>query len=176
MAARSSDPLVEQCRPIRTFQHSFTLIHLGIAVPRFFNILEAEGLLPQVQRIVRGLLEYKNEFEEAADELSLIAQRITIMGGMIPPHDAVALLRNRKNAAARATRAAVDQLRDTGCQLKDLELGRVDFPTLYRGQEVYLSWQLGEAGIGFWHHLDDNDPDRQAIDSEFLKNHRGEEE
>jgi hypothetical protein len=144
-------------------------------VPRFFNLLEAEGLLPEVQRIVRGLLEFKSEYEEAVDGLSLIAQRITIMGGMVPPHDGVVLLRNRKNAAVRASRSAFEQLRDAGCQLKDLEAGRVDFPTLYRGQEVFLSWKLGERGIRFWHHLDEGERERQAIDSEFLKNHRGED-
>jgi hypothetical protein len=144
-------------------------------VPRFFNLLEAEGLLPEVQSLVRGLIGYKSEFDEAAEGLILIAQRITIMGGMVPPHDAVALLRNRKNAAVRASKVAVDQLRYKGCQLYDLETGRVEFPTLYRGQEVCLSWQLGEATIAFWHHLDDGDGFRQAIDSEFLRNHRGEE-
>jgi hypothetical protein len=144
-------------------------------MPRFFNILEAEGLLPEVQRLVRGLLEYKVEYEEAADGLSLVAQRITIMGGMVPAHDAVQLLRNRKSAAARATRGAVDQLRHTGCQLKNLETGLVDFPTLYKGQEVYLCWQMGEDTIRFWHHLEDGYGGRRAIDSEFLKNHRGEE-
>ncbi len=131
--------------------------------------------MPEVQRIIRGLLDFKSEYDEAVDELSLIAQRITIMGGMVPPHDAVVLLRNRKNAAVRASRSAFDQLRHTGCQLKDLESGRVDFPTLYRGQEVCLSWKLGESGIGFWRHVDDSERDRQAIDSEFLKNHRGED-
>ncbi len=144
-------------------------------MPRFFNILEAEGLLPEVRRLVRGLLEYKSEFEEAVDELSLIAQRITIMGGMIPPHDNVKLLRNRKSAAVRATRGAVEQLRGSGCQLDNLGNGLVDFPTLYRGQEVYLSWKIGEDGIGFWHDLDDASAGRQIIDSDFLKNHHGEE-
>lgn len=144
-------------------------------MPRFFNIEEAEQLLPEVQRILRGLMGYKSEYDEAADGLSMIAQRITIMGGIIPSHDSVLLLRNRRYAAARATRAAVDQLRHTGCHLKDLESGRVDFPTLYRGQEVYLCWKLGEPGIAFWHHENDGNPDRLAIDSEFLKNHRGEE-
>ncbi len=144
-------------------------------MPRFFNLLEAEGLLPQVQRIMRGLMEYKSEYDEAVDELGMIAQRITIMGGMVPPHDVVKLLRSRKNAAVQATRSAFDQLRNTGCQLKDLEQGRVGFPTLYRGQEVYLSWKMGEAGIGYWQHMDDSDRDRQAIDSEFLKNHKGED-
>jgi hypothetical protein len=144
-------------------------------VPRFFNLLEAEGLLPEVQRLVRGLREYKSEFDEAAEGLVLIAQRITIMGGMVPPHDAVALLRSRKNAAVQASKSAFDQLHHTGCQLQDLETGHVDFPTLYRGQEVCLSWRLGEDAIKFWHHLDDGEDARQAIDSEFLKNHRGEE-
>jgi len=144
-------------------------------VPRFFNLLEAEGLLPDVQRLVRGLIDYKSEFDEATDALVLIAQRITIMGGMIPPHDAVALLRNRKHAAVRASKLAFEQLNHKGCQLQDLESGRVDFPTLYRGQEVCLSWKLGEATIGFWRHPDDGEAARQAIDSEFLKNHRGED-
>jgi hypothetical protein len=144
-------------------------------VPRFFNLPEAQGLLPEVQRLVRGLIGYKSEYDEASEGLILIAQRITIMGGMVPPHDAVALLRNRKNAAVRASKVAVEQLHEKGCQLHDLETGRVDFPTLYRGQEVCLSWKLGEAKIAFWHHLDDGEGLRQAIDSEFLKNHRGEE-
>lgn len=144
-------------------------------MPRFFHILEAEQLLPQVQRIVHGLMGYKSEYDEATDELSLIAQRITIMGGMIPSHDDVMLLRNRKYAAARATRAAVDQLRLTGCQLKDLGSGRVDFPTLYRGQEVFLCWKIGEAGISFWHDPDAGERERHAIDNEFLQNHSGDE-
>jgi hypothetical protein len=151
------------------------LLYSAQSVPRFFNLLQAEGLLPEVQRIVRGLMNYRSEYEEAADGLGLIAQRITIMGGMVPPHADVLLLRNRKSAAALATRSAVDQLRHTGCQLKDLETGLVDFPTLYRGQEVYLCWKFGEDAIGYWHHLDDGFGGRQAIDSEFLKNHRGEE-
>jgi hypothetical protein len=143
-------------------------------VPRFFNILQAEGLLPEVQRLLLGLKEYKNEYDEAADQLNLIAQRITILGGTVPPHDLVLLQRSRKSAASRATRAAVDRLRDAGCQLKDLTAGLVDFPTLYRGQEVCLCWQLGEEAIGFWHDVDDGYGSRRAIDSEFLKNHRGE--
>jgi len=142
-------------------------------VPRFFNLLEAEGVLPDVQRLVRGLMDYKSEFDEAAEALILIAQRITLMGGMIPPHDAVVLLRNRKSAAVRASKLAFEQLHDKGCHLQDLQSGRVDFPTLYRGQEVCLSWKLGETKIGFWRHPDDGEASRQAIDSEFLKNHRG---
>ena len=144
-------------------------------MPRFFNLLEAEGLLPEVRRLVRGLIEYKSEFDEAAEELILIAQRITIMGGIIPPHDKVKLLRNRKNAAVRASKTAFEQLQQRGCVLQDLGTGQVDFPTLYRGQEVCLSWKMGEAAIEFWHHPDEDGSSRKAIDSEFLKNHRGEE-
>jgi hypothetical protein len=31
----------------------------------------------------------------------------------------------------------------TGGEIKDLELGRVDFPSLENGSEIRLTWQLG---------------------------------
>ena len=108
-------------------------------MPRFFNILEAEGLLPEVQRLVRGLLEYKSEFEEAADELQPDCSAHYDHGRHGSSARRCFAAEKPKNAAVRATRGAVDQLRNTGCQLKNLETGLVDFPTLYRGQEVYLS-------------------------------------
>jgi hypothetical protein len=39
-------------------------------------------------------------------------------------------------------------------QLRDLDRGLIDFPSLRDGREVYLCWVEGEPGIGFWHDLD----------------------
>jgi hypothetical protein len=51
--------------------------------------------------------------------------------------------------------------------VKDLDTGLVDFPTLFRGQEVYLCWKLGEASIEFWHSVDEGFRGRKAIDRDF---------
>jgi hypothetical protein len=36
------------------------------------------------------------------------------------------------------------RIEDAGRVVKDLDVGLVDFPTLYRGQEVYLCWRMDE--------------------------------
>lgn len=143
-------------------------------MPRFFSLLEAESLLPEIERLLRSLLALKQEYDESDSGLTQIMQRIALAGGMVPPREEAALLRKRKDAAARGLQSAAESLQQTGCQLKDLETGLVDFPTLYRNKEVYLCWKLGETGITFWHHVEDGFRGRRPIDSEFLKNHRGE--
>jgi hypothetical protein len=146
---------------------------LDLSVPRFFNVLEAERSLAEVERLIRGLIASKQEYEDVDSQLTGIAQRIALAGGMIPPREQAGLLRRRKDAAARSLKAAFDKVQNLGCQLKDLETGLVDFPTLYRDQEVYLCWRLGEPGITFWHHVTDGFGGRRPIDSEFLENHCG---
>lgn len=143
-------------------------------MPRFFTLLEAEQRLPEVEHLVRRLMQLKQDYERADAELNRINQRIAFTGGMIAPHAEVQRIRGQKDAAMRDLKASMEDFEEIGCQLKDIEMGLVDFPTLYRGEEVYLCWKLGESGIGFWHHVQDGYRGRQPIDSEFLANHRGE--
>jgi hypothetical protein len=151
------------------------LLYFGrTVVPRYFNLLQAEALLPKVQRLLEDLRKHKLSYEMSDGELNQIAQRVALAGGMIPPRDRVAELRAQKDAAARALKHSVEQFEEIGCLLKDLETGLVDFPTRYRGQEVYLCWQSGEPGITFWHRVEDGFRGRKPIDSEFLSNHKGE--
>ena len=144
-------------------------------MPRFFNLIEAEGLLPEVERSLRNLIQGKTAYEEADAELDQIARRITLTGGMLAPRQRISELRARKDAAARALRTTLVGIQEMGCQLKDIEMGLVDFPTLYREQEVYLCWKLGESGIRFWHHVEDGYQGRRPIDSDFIANHHGDQ-
>jgi hypothetical protein len=142
-------------------------------VPRYFNLLEAEALLPKVKRILEQLRNYKASYETSNAELNQIAQRVALAGGMVPPRDRVLALRSEKDAAARGLKQSVEQFEQIGCLLKDLETGLIDFPTQYRGKEVYLCWQSGEPGITFWHHVEDGFRGRKPIDGDFLSNHKG---
>jgi hypothetical protein len=141
------------------------------SVPRFFTLLEAESLLPQVEGLLRTLIELKEDHERADAELSRINQRIALSGGMILPREQVRQIRARKDACAHGLKAALEKIQEIGCELKDIDTGLIDFPTLYRGKEVYLCWKLGESGIGFWHQVEDGYRGRQPIDSEFLTHH-----
>jgi hypothetical protein len=140
-------------------------------VPRLFTLLEAESLLPQIEGLLRTLIQLKQDHEAADGELNRINQRIALSGGMIPPRKEIQQIRARREACARGLKMALEKLQEIGCELKDIEIGLIDFPTLYRGKEVYLCWKLGESAIGFWHNIEDGYRGRQPIDSEFLANH-----
>ena len=143
-------------------------------MPRFFYLPEAERLLPQVEPVLRNIIDRKQEFEQSDRELDALTSQIAAAGGMIPPRERMADLRERKKRCVEALGASLEKLEDTGCLLKDADIGLVDFPTLYRGAEVYLCWKLGETGISHWHHVEDGFRGRRAIDSDFMANHRGE--
>jgi len=81
--------------------------------------------------------------------------------------------RNRRDSAAGRLRAAIEQVQEIGCLIKDIDIGLVDFPTSLRGVEVYLCWKLGESGISFWHGVDEGFRGRKPIDKDFLDNHQG---
>ena len=142
-------------------------------MPRFFTLPEAEGLLPQVERLLRSLIQLKQEYESSDAELSQIAHRIALTGGMIAPGRRIVELRGRKDVSARTLKSTLEKIEEIGCQVKDVEIGLIDFPTLYKDKEVYLCWKLGESGIRFWHHIEDGFKGRHPIDGDFLANHRG---
>ena len=144
-------------------------------MPRYFTLLDAEGLLPEVERLLREMIQLKHDFDSAEAQLSRINQRVTLTGGMNVSRDQVQQIRIRKDTSAQRLQAVVGDFQKIGCQLKDVETGLVDFPTLYREREVYLCWKLGESGSGVWHHVEDGFRGRRAIDSDFLANHRGDE-
>lgn len=59
--------------------------------------------------------------------------------------------------------AAQALLKDIGCELKDLSMGLVDFPS-YRGKElVYLCWRRGEPRVEFWHDLNSGFAGRKPL-------------
>lgn len=140
---------------------------------RFFTLLQAETLLPQLEPLLRGVIDQKKAYEQAEGEITGMSQRIALTGGMLVSREQMARTRKKKDTAVRGLAAAVEQIQDLGCQLKDADTGLIDFPTLYRGKEVYLCWKLGEPSIEFWHPVEDGFRGRQRIDNEFLANHKG---
>ena len=79
----------------------------------------------------------------------------------------------RRDAAAARLRDLIERIQEFGCVVKDLDTGLVDFPTLFRGTEVYLCWKLGETAIAFWHGVEEGFRGRKAIDQDFRDHHRG---
>lgn len=141
---------------------------------RRFTLEEARSVLPEVARLLRRVVELKAEYDQAESALRDIADRVTRMGGMTVDRPHALDARNRREAAAAGLRDAIERVQQYGCLIKDLNTGLVDFPTLYRGQEVYLCWRLGEETITHWHGVEEGFAGRKPIDDDFVEHHQGE--
>jgi hypothetical protein len=143
-------------------------------MPRYFTLQQAEKLLPEVESAIRDAIHQKSVYQQAEEEWQGFVSRVTMLGGVRVDHSEVMDIKRRRESSAQRLKDGVDKIQDYGCVVKDLDIGLIDFPTLFRGEEVYLCWKLGESGIEFWHGVHDGFRGRKAIDAEFLAEHRGE--
>jgi hypothetical protein len=142
-------------------------------MPRRFTLAEAQSLIPRVDRLLREAVALKSQYQEAEQAIQQMARRVSMMGGMALNREQAIDARNHRDAVAAKLRGSLEQLQELGCVVKDLDTGLIDFPTLFRGVEVYLCWRLGETAIEFWHGVDEGFRGRKAIDQDFLDHHRG---
>ena len=142
-------------------------------MPKRFTLAEAQSLIPRLEQTMRDAVALKTEFDEAETEVRGFLERVTLMGGMMVDRARIRAARERRESLAQRLKAAIEQVQEFGCVVKDLDLGLVDFPTVFRGAEVYLCWKLGEPRIEYWHATDEGFRGRKRIDDDFLRHHRG---
>jgi hypothetical protein len=143
-------------------------------MPRFFTLQQAEKLLPEVERAIRDAIALRSEYEDAQEEWQNFSRRVMVLGGVRVDHSQALEQKNHRESTALRLKEALERIQENGCVVKDLEMGLVDFPTRYHGEEVYLCWKLGEESIQFWHGVDEGFRGRKPIDQEFLDHHQGE--
>ena len=61
--------------------------------------------------------------------------------------------------------ALVEELGEVGCELKDYQMGLVDFIGRHKGRDVYLCWKLGESKVNYWHELQTGFNGRQPVNT-----------
>ena len=138
-----------------------------------FTLAEAQSLVPRLETSMRRTIALKTEFEQAESAVREFLDRVTMMGGMRVDREQARAGRERRDHLARQLKGAIEEVQDLGCVVKDLDMGLVDFPTLFHGVEVYLCWKLGEPHIEYWHGMEEGFRGRKLIDEDFLRNHRG---
>lgn len=132
--------------------------------PKFFSLTEAEGLRAQVEPLLIEAIEARRKIEEVDKKLDELSEKIQRSGGMLVPYERAAQWRREYNHLADAIRNAVERIHATGCVVKDIEIGLLDFPSRINGQNVFLCWRLGEDRIRFYHSMDEGFSGRKPID------------
>jgi hypothetical protein len=64
------------------------------------------------------------------------------------------------------TLAEIDAI---GVQVKDLDIGLLDFPCVVDDEIVLLCWKYGEDKIEFWHGMEEGFRGRKPIDERILR-------
>ncbi len=130
-------------------------------MPRLFTLAEANALLPQVRPLVEKVVECKKEVDKLRKEFEALDASKAHGNGYDMRREQIT---RRITDLMRQTREALEELYRTGCNLKDLDVGLLDFPAMRDGVVVNLCWKLGEEAIGFWHPLDSNFNGRRPIE------------
>ncbi|MGH9430375.1 MAG: DUF2203 domain-containing protein [Terriglobia bacterium] len=133
---------------------------------RYFNREEAEELLPMIVRSLERAQERRKSIEPLEQDLAMAAARIMMAGGSQPPYQELVKKKNERDKVMTHIEEIIKTIQETGCVVKDLEEGLVDFPAIVDGEEVYLCWKLGEARIGFWHSMDEGFAGRKPLEDE----------
>jgi hypothetical protein len=136
---------------------------------RTFSLDEAKSLLPVLESLLRAAISAKKLMEEVEGEQQALQQRIFLNGGTFL--DVVPLAR-RKAERAKAEQRAKDALAEIdsiGVQVKDLNIGLLDFPCEVDGQIILLCWKLGEKSITHWHGTEEGFAGRKPIDERIAR-------
>ncbi len=136
---------------------------------RTFNLDEAHSLLPVLESLLRSAISGKKLMEEVEAEMQALTHRIFLNGGT---HVDVVAVARRKAERAKAEQRAKDALAEIdsiGVQVKDIDIGLLDFPCVVDGHVVLLCWKMGETSITHWHSTEEGFAGRKPIDERIAR-------
>ncbi len=136
---------------------------------RSFTLDEALTLLPILESLLRTAIDGKKLIESVDEELQELAHRVFLRGGMLVNVVHMARRKAEREKAIQRVKDAVAEIDATGVQVKDLDIGLLDFPCEVEGRTVLLCWKLGETGITHWHGVSEGFAGRKPIDDRIAK-------
>lgn len=119
---------------------------------KYFTVDQANRALPYVRRI-------------AKDIRQCYRRAVTIQHRLEHPlaGEEREQLEAEYESVVEALNRHVDELHEVGVEIKDYDLGLVDFPAWHEGREVCLCWRPEEEQILAWHEMDAGFAGRQDI-------------
>ncbi len=131
---------------------------------RIFTLKEAESTRREIEPLLLEAMDSRRKLADTDEKLGRIVSRIMVMGGILINTQAAAELRGEHDHFVGLVRNALETIQATGCVVKDLDTGLLDFPARIDGEEVYLCWRLGEDRIRYFHRQDEGFSGRRPID------------
>jgi hypothetical protein len=135
---------------------------------RSFTLDEAQTLLPILESLLKQAINGKKLIEDVDAELQETAHRVFLNGGMMLNVVHLARRKAEREKAIRRVKDALAEIDATGVQVKDLDVGLLDFPCKVEGEILLLCWKLGESTITHWHGTSEGFASRKPIDERIV--------
>ncbi|MGH9602481.1 MAG: DUF2203 domain-containing protein [Terriglobales bacterium] len=132
---------------------------------RTFTLQEAQGLLPVLESLLKRALEGKKLIEAIDGEFQDLSHRIFLEGGVLLHVGQWSARKSEREKAAQGVRDSLAEIDAIGVQVKDLDIGLLDFPCQVADQTILLCWKLGEKTITHWHGTEEGFAGRKPIDA-----------
>jgi hypothetical protein len=134
------------------------------AVPsRVFTPAEANSALSGVRPVAERLVAVRARLRELEGTQRGLVHAIGGNGGGQVATD-LNLARDEFTDLAGELDDCLTRLDELGVQVKDPDVGLLDFPSVRDGEVVLLCWRVGEEEIAYWHHVADGFAGRKPID------------
>ncbi len=131
---------------------------------RTFTFDEAQMLLPILESLLKQAINSKKLIEDVDAELQETAHRVFLNGGTLLNVVHLARRKAEREKAIRRIKDSLAEIDATGVQVKDLDVGLLDFPCKVDGEVLLLCWRLGESTITHWHGTNEGFSGRKPID------------
>jgi hypothetical protein len=116
-----------------------------------YSIEEANALIPQVRAVLLQLAVQQRQLDASHAEMH---RQLDTNGD--PSSAAAADRKEAETAEIReGMRTLLMHLSEMGVEVRDLEMGLVDFPGEREGRPVWLCWRLADPRVAFWHPIDE---------------------
>lgn len=132
---------------------------------RYFTITEVNAQIPTLERAFHRIAQLHAQVRQTWERLDDL--------GLAPDSEDFELDEDTPRAALDdlatlrmlfdGLQEEIESVESSGCTIKRLDTGLVDWYALKDGRDVYLCWQLGEKSVAWWHELDTGFSGRRPI-------------
>src|ERR1700682_2812889 len=136
---------------------------------RSFTLEEAQSLLSVLESLLRMAIDGKKLIEAVDTELQELAHRVFLQGGLLVNIVHMARRKAEREKTIQRVKDALAEIDATGVQVKDLDMGLLDFPCKLEGNTVLLCGKLGKKELTHCHSTSKGSAGRKPIDERIAK-------
>ncbi len=133
---------------------------------KYFTLEEANNMIPFLERSFQRMLQLHRHIQEIfarLERLGLAPQSEEFsLEPAEAPEDAIDDLYSLK-VLIDELRKSLTEVVETGCVVKDLGQGLIDWYAVHQEREIFLCWKLGEKEVAFWHEIDKGYKERHPV-------------